>query len=240
MARLARLVIPHQPHYLIQRGIDQQIIFRDNHDYLAFYNWLREAARQFKVAIHAYLLMGNQIQLLATPTDLDGLSRMMQWVGRYYVPYFNQKYARTGTLWQGRYKAAVIDPEQYLMKCSLVIESLPVHEGLVMTPGEFPWSSYLHHVGIKPDALIADHPLYWALGNTPFDREATYKELAEQALTLPWDAGLIEAVGKGWVLGSETFKFRLEQQGSQRIRPAKRGRPFKAKANIAMPDPSDA
>ena len=240
MARLARLVIPHQPHYLIQRGIDQQSIFRDNHDYLAFYNWLRDAARQFGVAIHAYLLMGSQIQLLATPTDAQGLARMMQWVGRYYVPYFNHKYARVGTLWQGRYKAAVIDPEHYLMACSLAIESTPVREGWVVTPGEFPWSSYLHHVGVKTDALIADHPLYWALGNTPFDREATYKGLAEQALTLPWDGGLVEAVGRGWVLGSEAFKFKLEQQGNQRIRPARRGRPCKAAVSPPTSDASDA
>ena len=227
MARLARLVVPHQPHYLIQRGIDQQAIFRDNQDYLAFYNWLKTAARQFKVAIHAYLLMGNQIQLLATPTDAEGLARMMQWVGRYYVPYFNQKYVRVGTLWQGRYKAAVIDPEQYLMKCSLAIDCYPFHDGLEVALGQFAWSSYLHHVGVKSDPLISDHPLYWALGNTPFDREATYKELAEQVLTLPWDDGLIKAVGKGWVLGSEAFKFRLEQQCNQRVRPARRGRPFK-------------
>lgn len=232
MARLARLVIPHQPHYLIQRGIDQQTIFRDASDFLAFYNWLRDAARQFKVAIHAYVLMGNQIHLLATPADAQGLARMMQWVGRYYVPYFNQKYDRAGTLWQGRYKAAVIDPEQYLIKCSLAIESNPVHEGIVVAPGEYPWSSYLHHVGIKPDPLITDHPLYWALGNTPFDREATYKELSEQALTPEREASLVEAVGKGWVLGSEAFKFRLEQQGNQGVRPAKRGRPFKAVVSV--------
>ncbi|MDY7546570.1 transposase [Glaciimonas sp. CA11.2] len=233
MARLARLVAPHQPHYLIQRGIDQQTIFRDNQDYLAFYNWLKTAARQFKVGIHAYLLMGNQIQLLATPSDAEGLARMMQWVGRYYVPYFNQRYARVGTLWQGRYKAAVIDPEQYLMKCSLAIDCYPAHDGLEVVLGQFAWSSYLHHVGVKSDPLISDHPLYWALGNTPFDREATYKELAEQVLTLPWDDGLIKAVGKGWVLGSEAFKFRLEQQYNQRVRPARRGRPFKIVATTA-------
>ncbi|KAF3999719.1 transposase [Glaciimonas immobilis] len=233
MARLARLVVPHQPHYLIQRGIDQQLIFRDTQDHVAFYDWLRLAARQFKVAIHAYVLMGNQVQMLATPADAQGLARMMQWVGRYYVPYFNQKYTRIGTLWQSRYKAAVIDPEQYLMKCSLAIDCHPVHEGLVASPEQFHWSSYLHHIGSKQDPIITDHPLYWALGNTPFDREATYKELMEQALTLPWDDGLVSAVGKGWVLGSEAFKFRLEQQCNQRVRPARRGRPFKTLVTLA-------
>jgi putative transposase len=100
MARLPRLVIPNQPHHLIQRGVDRQAIFRETEDYVNFLGRLRDAARQFKVAIHGYVLMTNHIHLLATPSDLEGLARMMQWVGRHYVPYFNQKYAREGTLWQ--------------------------------------------------------------------------------------------------------------------------------------------
>ena len=117
MARLPRLVIPHQPHHVIQRGNDRQLIFRDTEDYVAFLSWLREATKQFKVAIHAYVLMSNHIHLLLSPSDKEGLSRMMQWIGRCYVPYFNHKYERVGTLWQGRYKAAVIDTEQYFMIC---------------------------------------------------------------------------------------------------------------------------
>ena len=90
MARLPRLVIPNQPHHLIQRGVDRQAIFRETEDYVNFLGRLRDAARQFKVAIHGYVLMTNHIHLLATPSDLEGLARMMQWVGRHYVPYFNQ------------------------------------------------------------------------------------------------------------------------------------------------------
>ncbi|HWW06015.1 transposase [Collimonas sp.] len=235
MARLPRLVIPNQPHHLIQRGVDRQAIFRETEDYVNFLGRLRDAAKQFKVAIHAYVLMSNHVHLLATPSDAEGLAKMMQWVGRYYVPYFNQKYGRVGTLWQGRYRATAIDSEPYFMLCSCYIDQNPVRAGIVANPGEYQWSSYLHHVGAKPDPLVVDHALYWALGNTPFDREAAYKQMAEQALT-PAQAGqLMEATNKGWPLGSEKFKSNLEKQGNQRVRPARRGRPFKVLPEAADP-----
>ncbi|HEV7856878.1 MAG TPA: transposase [Herminiimonas sp.] len=225
MARLPRLVVPNQPHHIIQRGNDRQPIFRDTADYLAFLNWLRDASRQFKVAIHAYVLMTNHLHLLASPSDEQGLSKMMQWIGRHYVPYFNQKYERTGTLWQGRYKATVIDSERYLMTCCRYIELNPVRAGMVAAPADYSWSSYMHHIGIKPDSIITDHPLYWALGNTPFEREVAYKALAEQGVNEEDVAALTEATLKGWALGSEKFKSLLEKQTQRRVRKAKRGRP---------------
>jgi putative transposase len=225
MARLPRLVVPNQPHHVIQQGNDLQIIFRDADDYLAFINWLRDASRQFKVAVHAYVLMTNHLHLLATPSDEQGLSKMMQWIGRHYVPYFNRKYGRTGTLWQGRYKATVIEADHYLMTCCRYIETNPVRSGLVASAGDYSWSSYPHHIGLKSDPVITDHPLYWALGNTPFDREIAYKALIEQGVNEDDVAALTEATLKGWAIGSERFKLLLERQTLRRVRKSKRGRP---------------
>ena len=225
MARLPRLVIPNQPHHVIQRGNDGQLIFRDTADHEMFLSRLKDGARQFKVAIHAYVLMPTHLHLLATPSDLEGLGRMMQWIGRHYVPYFNQKYARAGTLWQGRYKATVIDAERYFITCCAYIELNPVRGGLVQTAGDYPWSSYPHHVGIKSDPIISDHPLYWSLGNTPFEREAAYKALVEQGVNEEDVRTLTEATLKGWALGTEQFQLALEKQARRRVRQAKRGRP---------------
>lgn len=229
MARLPRLVVPGQPHHLIQRGNNRQRIIQDEQDCAAFLKWLREAAKLFKVAIHAYVLMPNHLHLLVTPDAATGLGKMMQWIGRYYVPYFNQKYARVGTLWQGRYRAAVIDSERYFLICTRYIELNPVRADLVSRPEQYAWSSYAHHAGIKSDPYITDHPLYWALGNTPFEREAAYRKLAEQALTQDEVRALTEATQKGWVLGSESFHVALEKQVKRRVRPAKKGRPSKSK-----------
>lgn len=236
MARLPRLVVPNQVHHIIQRGHDKQSIFRDSADYTAFLEWLREGAKRFKLAIHAYVLMDDHIHLLATPSDMQGLARMMQWVGRCYVPYFNHKYARNGTLWQGRYKATVVDAERYLLVCSRYIELNPVRSGLAMVAAEYPWSSYMHHIGAKPDPLITDHSVYWALGNTPFDREIAYKQQAEQPLSTEEVALVSQATLKGWALGADDFKLSLEKQASRRVSPAKRGRPAKIQDNSAPND----
>lgn len=227
MARLPRLVVPHQPHHILQSGNDRQSIFRDADDHLAFLAWLREAARQFKVAIHAYVLLPDRFQLLASPSDSAGLGRVMQWVGRHYVPYFNAKYQRSGTLWQGRYKATVLESDRYFLVCSRYIELGAVRANMAGAPEEYPWSSYAHHVGAKADPLITDHSAYWALGNTPFDREAAYKALMHEGLSAEQTQALDVALKKGWPLGSDDFKTRLGRQTGRRVLPAKPGRPRK-------------
>jgi putative transposase len=225
MARLPRLIVPDQVHHVIQRGHEGLPVFRAAEDYLFFLNCLRDAARRFQVAIHAYALLPDQVQLLATPVDEIGLARMMQWVGRQYVPYFNRQYQRAGSLWQGRYRASVIDAAEYLLLSTRFIELYPVRAGLAAQAIDYPWSSYMHHIGARPDGLITEHALYWALGNTPFEREAAYRALAEHPLTTEQVAELESAVPKGWALGSPLFKAALEKQGGRRVQPVKRGRP---------------
>jgi putative transposase len=214
----------------LQQGLDRQPMFRDAADHQAFLGWLREAARQFKVAVHAYTLLPDRIDLLLTPIDTTGLGRLMQWVGRHYVPYFNRKYSRAGTLWQGRFKATVVDAERYFMACSRYVELQPVAAALVPAAVDYPWSSAVHHAGIKSDPLITDHQTYWALGNTPFEREASYRVLLEQALTVPETQSISAAVSKGWALGDERFLGQLERVVERRLAPARRGRPAKAPA----------
>lgn len=231
MARLPRLIVPQQPHHVIQRGNDRQLIFRDPGDYSVFLGRLWESAKQFKVAIHAYVLMSNHLHVLASPSDLIGLGRMMQRVGRHYVPYFNHKYERAGTLWQGRYKTTIIDSEEYFLTCCRYIELNPVRAGMVSNAADYPWSSYQHHIGMRTDTRITDHPLYWALGNTPFEREATYKALTEQALTPEELDRMRRSTTKGWALGSDQFKAQLEKLTLRRVSPAKGGRPFKRGTN---------
>lgn len=231
MARLPRLVIPYQPHHVIQRGAGGMAIFIDNADYQVFLRYLREAAKAYKVAIHAYVLMSNHIHLLATPSDSSGFGKMMQWLGRYYVPYFNRRHDRIGTLWQGRYRTSIIDSEHYLMVCSRYIELNPVRAGICARPEDYPWSSYRHHIGLEPDPTIFDHDLYWRLGNTPFDREAAYKALVESGISSDEMATLRGAVQRGVILGTVEFRQSLQKQTSRPIEPAKRGRPRKAVSN---------
>ncbi len=227
MARLPRLVIPHQLHHIVQKSNDGKIIFVDSEDHEMFLFWLSSAVRQFQVAIHAYVLMPDHLHLLLTPSDETGIGKMMQWVGRHYVPYFNRKYQRSGTLWQGRYKATVIEAARYLLPCSLFVESNSVRSHLADDAAHYPWSSYQHHIGLKMDPVITDHPLYWSLGNTPFQREAAYKEMMSQPVKNSESEAITESTMKAWMLGSDRFKAEMTKLTDRRVEPIKRGRPVK-------------
>jgi putative transposase len=229
MARQPRLVLPHEPHHVLQRGNDNQPIFRDDDDHRRFLEFLRESAKFYRVAIHAYVLMPNHVHLLATPADEDGLAAMMQKVGRLYVPWFNNKHGRSGTLFQGRFRTSVIDANAYFLACVRYIELNPLRNQLAFDPLEYPWSSYAHHAGVRPDPLITDHAKYWELGNTPFQREAAYIELAQQGMSAQELDAINAAVLKGAPLGSHAFMLELERKTKRQILPAKRGRPFKVK-----------
>ena len=230
MARQPRLVVAQQPHHVLQRGNDRQVIFRDDDDRQHFLAWLRDAARELHVSIHAYVLMPNHIHLLASPEKVEGLSKMMQWLGRHYVPYFNRKYDRVGTLFQGRFKAILIESERYLLTCSKYIELNPVRCEMVNHPANYAWSSYAHHVGAKIDPLITDHSLFWSLGNTPFQREAAYRVQVEQGLSAAEVKVLTDATFKGWPLGSPQFKKNLQKRLQRSVGPGLRGRPTKVMA----------
>ena len=109
MARLPRLTLAGYPHHVIQRGNNRQAIFKTAADYQHLLDLLIENAKKFEVDIHAYVLMNNHFHLLATPQTDKALPLLMQAVGRSYVRYFNDRQARTGSLWEGRYRSTLIE-----------------------------------------------------------------------------------------------------------------------------------
>lgn len=142
MARLPRICLPDIPQHVIQRGNNRQACFGSDEDYAAYAHWLEEYARKFRVAIHAWVFMTNHVHLLLTPETDEGVSRLMQTLGRKYVRYFNYTYKRSGTLWEGRFKSCVVEAENYLLLCQRYIELNPVRAGMVEAPGDYIWSSY--------------------------------------------------------------------------------------------------
>ena len=117
MARLKRLCPPGIAQHVIQRGNNRQLCFGCDEDTVFYVHWLKEYAKQFNVQVHAWVLMTNHVHLLATPMEKDGLSKLMQFLGRRYVQYFNRSYRRTGTLWEGRFKSCLVQSEEYLLQC---------------------------------------------------------------------------------------------------------------------------
>ncbi len=226
MARLPRLTLPGYPHHIIQRGNNRQAIFATDANYRSLLALLAENAQKFAVDVHAYVLMSNHFHLLATPTTPDGLPLMMQAVGRRYVRYFNDAQGRSGTLWEGRYKSTLVQTERYLLACMAYIDLNPVRAGLVTQPRAYPWSSHAHYIGLRTDNLLTPHPLVWALGNTPFAREAAYTELVQSGVSAEQQAAMTSATLHGWALGEADFVADLQNRTQRRVSKTQAGRPF--------------
>jgi putative transposase len=157
MARLPRFVLPGQPQHVIVRGNNRTEIFCAEADYRFYLEKLQSACDKHCCEVHAYVLMTNHVYLLITPHEGQSLSKALQMLGRYSVQYFNDCYQRTGTLWEGRYKATLIDTEAYLLTCMRYIELNPVRAGMVSHPSQYLWSSYRQNALGQPDDLVTPH-----------------------------------------------------------------------------------
>ena len=224
MARLPRLVLPGQPHLVLQRGRDARAVFVDDADRLRYLDALRAALRDSGVALHGYVLMDNHVHLLATPSSAEGLGKAMQRLGRRYVSVFNARHGGSGSLWDGRFRAAPIDAELYLLACLRHLEMNPVRHGLVAAPEDYRWSSAAHHAGRRRDPLVSEHPVFWRLGNTPFEREATWRALNQLPLESDQLQALRDAATKGWALGGSAFLAAAARATDRRLAPLPRGR----------------
>lgn len=224
MARLPRLTLADHPHHVIQRGNNRQAIFVDRADHEFMLGLLGENAIRFNIALHAYVLMDNHFHLLATPSAGDGMSLWMQAVGRRYVRYFNDRHGRSGTLWEGRYKSTLIQTDSYLLTCMAYMDLNPVRAGMVMDARDYLWSSYGHYAGLRVDRLVTPHPLYWALGNTPFAREAAYAEMVHGGVSMVDQQRLTEATLHGWAVGDEDFVLALHKTTGRRAVKGSAGR----------------
>jgi len=236
MARQPRLTVAGYPHHIIQRGNNRQAIVRDDADRERLLGLWLEYSRQFKVAIHAWVIMDNHFHLLATPETGDGLPMMMQAVGRAYVRYFNLRHGRSGTLWEGRYRSTLIESERYLLACMVYIDLNPVRAGMVAQPADYRWSSHRHCIGQASDKLVSPHALIWGLGNTPFAREAAYAALVDAGLNPVQQTQLTQSTLSGWALGSAEFLQDLGASTPRRLQPGKPGRPAKRVRDESVPD----
>lgn len=229
MARLPRLSFVGLPHHVIQRGHSGSSIFQRPADYQFMLELMREYANSFAVEVHAYVLMPNHFHLLLTPQTESGLPHMLQAIGRRYVRYFNDAQGRTGTLWDGRYRSTVLQPETYLLPCMAYIDLNPLRSHLAPHVSEYPWSSHRHYIGHHIDKLVTPHAQFWGLGNTPFAREAAYADLISAGLPAQQVNALTDSTLKGWALGDASFLQNLQKETPRRLSKGQAGRPPREK-----------
>ena len=225
MARLARLYAPQVVQRVVQRAAPGRTLAADVDDGRVFIDILADAVRTHDVALHAWVLLPTEFQLVATPATAEGLPRAMQAIGRRYAPYVNAKSGRMGRIWGARYRSTLLDADRHLFDAMRMVEGAPVTAGLASRSIEWMWSSHRHHVGAEAQAFVTDHALYWRLRDTPFERQAAYASLTDVPLARVEHARIDDATEKGWALGSGAFLATLTP--TRRALPLSRGRPRK-------------
>ena len=193
------------PLHVIQRGVNRNACFRDERDYRLYLGLLEELAPRFDCEIHAHALMTNHVHLLLTPRALRGCSHLMRHVGQRFVQAINRRWPRTGPLWEGRFKACLVDSAPYGLTCQRYIELNPVRAGMVRHPAEYRWSSYRNNAYGTPSALLRPLDVYHRLGNDDESRRLAYRSLFDQELSDQelWD--IREAIRTGRPLGPKEF-----------------------------------
>ena len=225
MPRRPRMDLPGIPSHLVQRGNDRQPCFRDDVDRRNYVALLSRLSRELEVGVHAWVLMDNHVHLLCSSAERGNTSRMMQRLGAAYVRHFNDRHERTGTLWEGRFHSCPIDSGRYLWNCHRYVELNPVRAGLVLVPGDYPWSSHRFNALGRFDALTTPGHEYLALGASDSERQAAYRQMFG---TPPSDDDMDQVrqhLRHERPLGGEGFTSRVKQDTgvSAAIRPA--GRP---------------
>jgi putative transposase len=210
MARLPRFDLPGIPQHVVQRGNNRLPCFLDDADRQRYLQCLHQALVRFRCRLHAYVLMSNHVHLLLTPTEKGVVSRLMHTFSRNYVGLFNGRHGRTGTLWEGRYKACLVDSGRYFLACSRYIELNPVRAWMAGHPSEYPWSSYAANVGERVDPLLLPHPEYLALGKDLAGRASAYRELFTDALPEELVSEIRSYLAQQKALGTDRFRAWVE------------------------------
>ena len=211
--------------HVVQRGVARRATFLQQSDYCLYMRFLHEAAEKHGCQIHAYVLMTNHAHLLLTPQEQDSLPLLMQSLGRSYVQSFNKKYDRTGTLWDGRYKACLVQYDRYFLACQKYVEMNPVRAGMVEMPSQYRFSSFAHNALGKVDPLLTPHSLYLSLGSNARQRCTNYLQSFNEQLDANLLAAIREETSACRAIGSDNFKAKLEGMLGRSVRPGRGGRP---------------
>ena len=227
MPRKPRMFMAGLPCHVVQRGNNRSVCFFEPENYMFYLDCLAQACEKYRVDLHAYVLMTNHVHLLMTPSDKFGISSVMQSVGRKYVQYVNRELIRSGTLFEGRFKASLVQEDSYLIACMRYIELNPVRANMVKTPEAYPWSSYHVNAGLKARKLLTAHSSYKALGRDVSSIAENYRSLFQAEL----DKSVVKLISNASTfnmpVGDSRFTQEIEVALGRAIGFAKRGRPRK-------------
>lgn len=218
MARPLRLEFPGATYHVTSRGDRREAIYRDDADRAAHLQVVAAAMDRFDAKVLAYCLMGNHYHLVVH-TPQANLSALMRQINGVYTQAFNRRHRQVGHLFQGRFKAIVVDCDAYLMSLCRYVERNPVAAGLVATPGDWAWSSYCAHAGRADAPPWLDTQALYAqlLGELPRNAAASaraaglYEFLAQDA---PGESLWQRSLTAQMFLGDAQFVARMQALAS--------------------------
>lgn len=203
--------------HIVQRGHDRRECFRHETDYLVYLSTLRELLPKTGCALHAYCLMTNHVHLLLTPATATACALLMRNLGQRYVQYFNRRYERSGTLWEGRFRSCLVDSARYVLACYRYVERNPVRARMVDSPLAYRWSSHGGNAGELSNALLTPHAEYLALGQDDAVRLAAYRGLFAAEDDPEFLAAIRDATNGGFALVGKSFKSGLPPKTQRRL-----------------------
>lgn len=232
MARPLRITYPGASYHVTARGNERKPIFWDDRDRAHFLDRLAAVAARSRLMVHAYVLMRNHYHLLVE-TPEGNLSEALRQLNAVYTQDFNRRHGRVGHLFQGRYKAVLVDKDSYLVELSRYIHLNPVRVGEVTDPTLFQWSSAANYVGRRPSpAWLTVREVLRQFGRRRGAAQRAYRQFLLEGIRTgvptPWDKVVGQALlgEAGWVerMRRRTLKRRLDAEiaaaGQLRPRPA--------------------
>lgn len=226
MPRSARLVLPGYPHHVIQRGHNRSPLFVQDADYRFYVRTLRDGKLRFDCKVYAYCLMTNHVHLVVEPgEDPASLGLLMKRLAGRYTRYVNRVEARSGTVWDGRFKSSPIDTERYLLACCRYVERNPLRAGMVVDPADYPWSSFGARTDVRGESWIDDHPVIAGFGTHPKEQRARYREWVLTPASAAETSLIRVAAQRGQLTGDSAFQQVISARLGRRLELRGPGRP---------------
>jgi len=204
MARPLRIEFDGAYYHVTSRGDERKEIFRTVADRQRFMEYLSSATTRYGAVIHCYCMMGNHYHLLLQ-TPHGNLSQIMRHINGAYTTYYNVKRHHAGHLFQGRYKAIVVEADQYALELSRYVHLNPVRSGMVASPEDYRWSSYSSYAGIEqPPPWLDPNFVLEMFGTDSLVRQQRYREFVEDLIGKEYDSPLEHTVAST-ILGGADF-----------------------------------
>lgn len=228
MGRNPRIFLPDYPIHVVQRGHDRRAVFCRSSDHAYYLDNLVEAKAKFGICVYAYCLMSNHVHLILAPcNEPSAISALMKTIAARQTRYSNKRLGRSGTLWEGRFKASLIDTDRYLLACMRYVDLNPVRAAIVDAAEDYEWSSYRAHAGFKSSSIVDIPDSFRKLGGTDIERYQAYKDLVTAGSSDSEIALIRSALQRNQLTGGSGFMRKVAAKTGMRIEARGRGRPPK-------------